>query len=196
LLRAALEHDWLERDLDDLRSLDRCARPVDSRGRGGTVEHVIILRSRAHLAGAARCKRSGEQCCTNYADARHALPAAYGLGKTPPMSRGVAAAIAVALAGTGLTAIAAPRLGLRAYGLPSAEPVALAMARACGARDLVLGLLVARSLGDRPVLRRTLAFTTLAALADAAAVASVRGLRPAHAFHLGGALALALSARA
>ena len=68
--------------------------------------------------------------------------------------------------------------------------------RATGARDALLGGLILASRGDRAALRRTLAWSSLAGLADAGIVFARRGPQPQHAVHLGGFAALALAALA
>lgn len=104
--------------------------------------------------------------------------------------------LGVAFVAIGVGGMAAPRTSAGQYGLPTDDPSALALIRALGARDLVIGALVLTSLGDAAAVRRIFAWATVAAAADAVAVASVRGLRPQHIVHLSGALALALASRA
>jgi hypothetical protein len=103
-----------------------------------------------------------------------------------------AGAAGLALFGTG--ALVAPKTFAGQFGLPTEDPVALAFVRAAGARDLVLGALIFASHDDPPSLRRILTFSSLLGIADAFALASVRGLRPQHLVHLGGFIALLLAA--
>jgi hypothetical protein len=103
-----------------------------------------------------------------------------------------AGAAGLALFGTG--ALIAPKMFAGQFGLPTEDPVALAFVRATGARDLVLGALIFASQDDPRSLGRILAFSSLLGLADAFALASVRGLRPQHLVHLGGFVALLLAA--
>jgi hypothetical protein len=109
------------------------------------------------------------------------------------MQNPLALALGAAFAAIGAGALAAPRLSAAQYGLPTDDPTALALVRALGARDLAIGGALVSNRDDRPALARICFWSTIVALADAAAVASVRGLRPQHAVHLGGAVALALA---
>jgi hypothetical protein len=108
--------------------------------------------------------------------------------------------LAVALGATfvaiGAGALVAPRLSARQYGLPTDDPTALALVRALGARDIVIGGALLANRDDRPALAKICFWSTIAAVADAAAVGSVRGLQPQHAIHISGALALALAGNA
>jgi hypothetical protein len=105
----------------------------------------------------------------------------------------LAVALGAAFALIGVGALAAPKLSAEQYGLPTSDPTALALVRALGARDLAIGGALISSRGDRPALARICFWSTIVALADAAAVAGVRGLRPQHVVHVGGGLALALA---
>jgi hypothetical protein len=98
------------------------------------------------------------------------------------------------LIGTG--AMLAPRLSAGQYGLPTGDPTALAFVRALGARDVAIGGALLANLEDRHALSGICFWATVAALADASAVTSIRGLRPQLAIHLGGAAALALAGNA
>ncbi len=108
--------------------------------------------------------------------------------------------LATALGGVfvliGAGALIAPGISAGQYGLPTTDPTALALVRALGARDVAIGGAILANHDDRPALAGICFWATVAALTDAAAVASVRGLRPQHAIHLSGALALALAATA
>lgn len=112
--------------------------------------------------------------------------------------------IAAALGGCaffaiGIGALVAPGISSEQYGLPTTDPTALALVRALGARDLVLGVIVLMLLAgrERGALELVLGASILAALADAAAVKSARraaGPRQL-AVHVGGAAALLLAAQ-
>ncbi len=106
---------------------------------------------------------------------------------------GGAAALLVVIGAGG---VIAPKISAGQFGIPLDDPGALAFVRAAGARDVILGAIMFASLNDGTALRRVLACSSLLGLADALAVASVRGLRPQHAVHLGGFAALALLALA
>ena len=80
------------------------------------------------------------------------------------------------------------------FGLPTGDPTALAFVRAAGARDLAIGLAMLGSLHKPKALRRLLGWSIVISLADSAVLAAARGLRPSHALHLGGAVALAYAA--
>lgn len=112
------------------------------------------------------------------------------------MERTLAGTLALALTAVGALAVAAPKLSAGQYGLPTDDPGGLGFVRATGARDMLLGLLVFGVIDDAPRLRRALGIVSLAGLADAAALGSVRGWRPQHAIHLSGFAALALAALA
>ncbi len=110
------------------------------------------------------------------------------------MQRTLARSAAVLLTLLGAGGIVAPKASAAQFGIPVADPPALAFVRATAVRDVILGGIVFASLSDRRALRRVLAWASVAGLGDALAVASVRGLRPQHAVHLGGFAALALLA--
>lgn len=111
------------------------------------------------------------------------------------VQQGVAAGCAALFCAIGAGALAAPRASASQYGLPTNDETALAFVRAAGARDVVLGSLLFASLGDPGAMRRILAVAAAVGLADAAIVATRRGLTPSLALHAGGALVLALGAR-
>ncbi len=107
--------------------------------------------------------------------------------------------IVAALAGLaffiiGLGALLAPGISSVQYGLPTTDRAALALVRAVGARDLVLGIIVLVLLAtrNRAALGIVLATSVLAAVGDAAAVSSGRAdFEPQHlAVHVSGAAAL------
>ena len=110
------------------------------------------------------------------------------------MQRTLAAGIGVVFSAIGVGGVVAPKLSAGQFGIPTADPAALAFVRAVAVRDVILGGLVFASLNDPKALRRVLGWASVAGLGDALAVASVRGLRPQHAVHLGGFAALALLA--
>ena len=100
----------------------------------------------------------------------------------------------LAFTAVGIGALVAPGVSSTQYGLPTTDPAALALVRAVGARDIVLGaivlLLLAR--GERDAVALVLAVSILAAAGDATAVLTGRSdanLRHI-AVHLGGAGAL------
>jgi hypothetical protein len=108
----------------------------------------------------------------------------------------LALALGATFAAIGIGALVAPRPSAAQYGLPTENPIALAFVRALGARDLAIGGALISNRDDRPALARICFWSTIAAAADAAAVGSIHGLRPQHAIHIGGALALALAGNA
>ena len=99
------------------------------------------------------------------------------------------------LAAIGAGAMVAPRRSAAVFGIEAESPDALAFVRACGGRDLVLGALLAASLGEPAALRRALVLVSLVGVLDAIVLAAARGPRPAHALHLGGAAAMAWAAQ-
>ncbi|GAC1402969.1 MAG: hypothetical protein NVSMB64_03700 [Candidatus Velthaea sp.] len=107
----------------------------------------------------------------------------------------VAALGGLAFLAVGAGALAAPGPSSRQYGLPTADPTALALVRAVGVRDIVLGIIVIELVisGNRGALAIVLAASILAAIGDAATVLS--GRRDAKlrdvTIHIGGAVALA-----
>jgi hypothetical protein len=107
------------------------------------------------------------------------------------VQRTLAGAIAVLFTVIGAGGVIAPKLSAGQFGIPTDDPAALAFVRAAALRDVVLGGIVFASLGEPKTLRRVLGWSSVVGLGDAVAVASVRGLRPAHALHVGGFLALA-----
>ena len=109
------------------------------------------------------------------------------------MHNPLAIALGAAFGAIGLGALVAPGLSSAQYGLPTTDPTALALVRALGARDLAIGGALISNRADRRALARICFWSTIVAAADAAAVGSVHGLRPQHAIHFSGALALALA---
>ena len=107
------------------------------------------------------------------------------------MQRTLARGIAVGFIVIGAGGAIAPKLSAGMFGLPTDDPAGLAFVRATGLRDVILGGIVFASLDNAKMLRRVLGWSSVAGLGDALAVASVRGLRPAHVLHLGGFAALA-----
>jgi hypothetical protein len=107
------------------------------------------------------------------------------------MQRTLAGGLAVLFTVIGGGAVVAPKLSAGPFGLPTSDPTALAFVRAAGMRDVILGGIVFASLDDAKMLRRVLGWSSIVGLGDALAVATVRGLRPAHLLHLGGFAALA-----
>jgi hypothetical protein len=80
----------------------------------------------------------------------------------------LAAAVAAAIFAVGLTAVASPRFASVQYGIRTVDPAALAAFRAAGARDIVLGLLIAWFAWTqaREALAVTILFASLFAAAD------------------------------
>ncbi len=111
----------------------------------------------------------------------------------------VAALGGVAFFLIGIGALLAPGISSEQYGLPTTDRTSLALIRAIGARDLVLGIIVLVLLArrDRAALEVVLAASILAAAGDAAAVVTGRtdaGPRQL-AVHIGGAAALTVAWR-
>ena len=71
--------------------------------------------------------------------------------------------IAAALIGIGTLAIYDARKSAQTYGLPSEDRAALGFVRACGARDVVVGLILLSRLRDA---RTILMYSSLIAIAD------------------------------
>jgi hypothetical protein len=109
------------------------------------------------------------------------------------MPNPLAVALGAAFAAIGAGALVAPRLSAGQYGLPTDDPTALAFVRALGARDIAIGGALISNRDDRPALARICFWSTIAAFADAAAVGSIRGIRPQHIIHISGGFALALA---
>jgi hypothetical protein len=107
------------------------------------------------------------------------------------MQRALCGAVAAGLVAVGAGALVAPRPSAWMFGLATDDPNGLAFVRAAGARDLILGLIVAASLGDARALRRVLGCTSLVGLADGVMLAVTRGPHRSHVFHLGGFAAVA-----
>jgi hypothetical protein len=112
------------------------------------------------------------------------------------MQNPLAVALGAAFVAIGTGAILAPRPSAGQYGLPTDDPTALALVRALGARDITIGASLLANRTDRPALARICFWGTITALADAAAVGSVRGPQPQQIIHLSGAAALGLAALA
>jgi hypothetical protein len=88
----------------------------------------------------------------------------------------VAALAGCAFFAVGIGALLAPGISSMQYGLPTTDRAALALVRAIGARDLVLGIIVLLLLAgrNRAALEIVLGASLLAAAGDAAAVTSGR----------------------
>jgi uncharacterized protein DUF4267 len=110
------------------------------------------------------------------------------------VQRTLAGGLAVVFTVIGVGGIIAPELSAGQFGIPTADPAALAFVRAAAVRDVIIGGIVFASLDEPKTLRRVLGWSSIVGLGDALAVASVRGLRPQHVLHLGGFAALALLA--
>ncbi len=97
----------------------------------------------------------------------------------------------------GIGALIAPGISSAQYGLPATDRTALALVRAVGARDLVLGIIVLLLLAarNRSALELVLGVSTLAAVGDAVAVTSGRSESGPRQLgvHVGGAAALLLA---
>lgn len=106
----------------------------------------------------------------------------------------VAALGGLAFVAIGLGALFTPGRSSVQYGLPATDRAALALVRAIGARDIVLGIIVLVLLArkDRAAVGVVLATSVLAAAGDAAAVTTGRSdAAPRHlVVHIGGAAAL------
>ncbi len=106
----------------------------------------------------------------------------------------VAALGGLAFVALGIGALLAPGISSTQYGLPTTDRAALALVRALGARDLVLGFIVLLLLAarNRSALELVLGTSVLVALGDATAVRTGRDdAGPAElAVHVGGATAL------
>lgn len=76
--------------------------------------------------------------------------------------------LALGLCAVGAGALFAPASSSRGYGLPSSDPAALALIRAMGVRDVVLGLIVGSlsNARSRDVLAGSIAATALVAAGD------------------------------
>jgi len=108
----------------------------------------------------------------------------------------LAALVALAFLALGVGAIAAPGPSAGGYGIPSEDAAALAYVRATGARDVVLGVLVAifLVLGKHRTVGVIVGVCALAAVADFLIVAAARrpGAERNLAIHGGGAAGCAL----
>jgi hypothetical protein len=101
--------------------------------------------------------------------------------------------VAFGLIGIGVGALVAPRAAARQYGILLDDVRALALIRAMGVRDLVIGVLVLllASTGRSGVLALGMAASAAIALLDFAVVAADPSARPpARLLHGGGAIAL------
>jgi hypothetical protein len=100
---------------------------------------------------------------------------------------------ALALVAIGLGAMAAPRFSSGQYGMPTEHPVALALVRALGVRDLVLGIVIGAllALGATRALGITLLVTALVAGVDLTLVR--RGPLRSRVVHAAGGVALVLA---
>jgi hypothetical protein len=100
----------------------------------------------------------------------------------------------IAFIALGIGGMAAPATSAKQYGLPTNDRIALALIRAIGARDLVLGIIVLLLLAsrDRGAVGLVLAVSVLAAIGDATAVKTGRDDATTRhlAVHIGGAAAL------
>jgi uncharacterized protein DUF4267 len=112
----------------------------------------------------------------------------------PILTRVLVGGFALALAAIGVTAVVAPRMSSEQFGIPTADPDALMYVRTTGARDVLLAAILVRVI-DRPaVARRVLGSVSVLGLIDATILTARHGLRPQLALHLGGFVAMALSA--
>ena len=107
------------------------------------------------------------------------------------MKRFLCGVVAAGLAAVGAGAIVAPRPSAWMFGLATDDPTALAFVRAAGARDLILGSIIAASLDQPQTLRRVVGCTALVGLADGIMLALLRGPHRSLVFHLGGFAAVA-----
>lgn len=100
----------------------------------------------------------------------------------------------VGLLGLGTLSLPFPAFMSRAYGVPADEPVALLYVQATGARDLVMGLVLAWALATGQTAAAGAVMLSLALLAAIdLTLASRRGAPwPARAFHGGGGVVLAV----
>ena len=102
---------------------------------------------------------------------------------------------AIALASIGVLALIAPERLARSYGIEVHERAALAFVRATGARDVLIGLILAGAayLQDAIVLAGLCIVGVLLSLADfAIAFTFARRFRSEHLAHIGGAVGFAL----
>jgi len=111
----------------------------------------------------------------------------------------IAACGGIAFFAIGAGAMLAPGLSSVQYGLPTTDRTALALIRAIGARDIVLGIILLLLLAtrNRAALEIVLGVSVIAALGDATAVVTGRsdaGPRDL-AIHAGGAIALIVAWR-
>ncbi|MBD5656840.1 MAG: DUF4267 domain-containing protein [Candidatus Eremiobacteraeota bacterium] len=106
----------------------------------------------------------------------------------------LAAGVALSYLGLGAGAAFAPRALAENYGLPATSATEIDYIRALGARDAVLGFLVAWCLAsrDRDALGATIALSALVGASDFAVVLGARGLaaRTSLGIHGGGTVGL------
>jgi hypothetical protein len=104
--------------------------------------------------------------------------------------------VALGLIGIGVAALAAPRPASRQYGIVLDDPRALALFRAMGVRDLVIGVLVLllAAAARRDLLALGIAASSVIAALDFVVVSRERASPTARLLHGGGALgALAIA---
>jgi len=109
------------------------------------------------------------------------------------MYRTLVGSLAAGLTIVGALAMLAPKNSAGQYGMATGDPAGLGFVRATGARDVLFGLVLFGELDHPRTLRRVLGLVSMLGLADAAILASVRGIRPQHVIHLAGFGALALA---
>jgi len=97
----------------------------------------------------------------------------------------------VGLLGIGAGAVVAPRTMAKTFGVPVEDGAALTYLRAACVRDAIVGALLLAVLDDDAARRRALALSSLIGLADAIVIAAGHGIRPSHALHASGFLAVA-----
>jgi hypothetical protein len=104
--------------------------------------------------------------------------------------------VALGLIAIAVGALVAPRASSRQYGIPLDDPRALAVLRAMGARDLVIGLLLLllAGAGRRDLLAWGVAVSAAIALVDLVVVSRAGAGTRARALHAGGALGLLVAA--
>jgi hypothetical protein len=104
----------------------------------------------------------------------------------------LASLAAIGLLVLGVGAIVAPRPSAAGYGLQTDDPVALALIRALGIRDIVLGLIVAAMLYLDAIeaLKVTVGLLVFVALGDAIVVLTSGGRKQSLAVHVTGIVGL------
>ena len=113
------------------------------------------------------------------------------------IGRVLATLVALGLIGIGLGALAAPRASSRQYGIVLDDPRALALFRAMGVRDLVIGVLVLllAAAARRDLLALGMAASAVVAVLDFVVVTSdAPKAATARLLHGGGALGLLAAA--